>query len=206
MIHDPLVHGYSQAVAVASASFASFVAVTTSIALGGVLLNSALLFLPSTFGLPVAAAGLSALLVAAYLFGRKAYRCILRSVGRSGGSKDLRQQRQLSWLQFRDEILMDCLRAQRNLADGLAPEPAFLNLFRRQSSRRYFPKLRGGRRDHAHNLYEVVRSFQVRARATTSPDKALIDDWLRAAVQDTVIPLSRRRRRRWADTSVIDSP
>lgn len=121
-------------------------------------------------------------------------------------SNELRQQRQLSWLQFRDELLMDCLRAQRNLADGLAPEPTFLNLFRRQSSRRYFSKLTGGRRDHAHSLYEVVRSFQVRARATTSPDRALIDDWLRAAVQDTVIPLSRRRRRRWADTSVIDSP
>lgn len=121
-------------------------------------------------------------------------------------SKDLRQQRQLSWPQFRDEILMDCLTVQTNLADRLAPEPAFLNLFRRQSSRRYFSKLRGERRDHAHSLYEVVRSFQVRARATASPDRALIDDWLRAAVQDTVIPLSRRRRRRWAATSVIDSP
>lgn len=121
-------------------------------------------------------------------------------------SKDLRQQRQLYWPQFRDEILMDCLRVQTNLADELAPEPAFLNLFRRQSSRRYFSKLRGERRDRAHSLYEVVRSFQVRARATASPDRALIDDWLRAAVQDTVIPLSRRRRRRWADTSVIDSP
>lgn len=121
--------------------------------------------------------------------------------------KDLpQQQRQLSWLRFRDEILMDCLRAQQNLADGLAPEPAFLNLFRRQSARRYFLKLRGERRESAHSLYEVVRSFQVRARATASPDRALIDDWLQAAVQDAVIPLSRRRRRWWADTRVIDSP
>lgn len=121
--------------------------------------------------------------------------------------KDLcQQQRQLSWTQFRDEILMDCLRVQTNLVDGLAPEPAFLNLFRRQSSRRYFSKLRGERRDSAHSLYELVRSFQVRARATASPDRALIDDWLRAAVQDSEIPLPRRRRRRWAVTNVIDCP
>ncbi|OHU76098.1 hypothetical protein BKG84_24705 [Mycobacteroides chelonae] len=121
--------------------------------------------------------------------------------------KDLcQQQRQLSWTQFRDEILMDCLRVQTNLADGLNPEPAFLNLFRRPSSRRYCSKLRGERRDRAHSLYELVRSFQGRARATSSPDRALIDDWLRAAVQDTAIPLSRRRRRRWAGTSVIDCP
>lgn len=84
--------------------------------------------------------------------------------------KDLcQQQGQLSWTQFRDEILMDCLRVQTTLADGLNPEPAFLNLLRRQSSRRYFSKLRGERRDRAHSLYELVPSFQVRARATASP-------------------------------------
>lgn len=87
MIDDPLVHGYSRAVAVASASFASFVAVTTSIVLGGVLLKSALPFLPGAFGLPFAAAGLSALLVTAYLFGRKAYRCILRLVIRRADNR-----------------------------------------------------------------------------------------------------------------------
>ncbi|SHQ49580.1 Uncharacterised protein [Mycobacteroides abscessus subsp. massiliense] len=76
----------------------------------------------------------------------------------------------------------------------------------RQLSRRYFSKLRGERRDSAHSLYELVRSFQVRARATASPDRALIDDWLRAAVQDSEIPLPRRCRRRWAVTSVIDCP
>ncbi|SHY53629.1 Uncharacterised protein [Mycobacteroides abscessus subsp. abscessus] len=82
MIDDPLLYGYSRAVAVAAALSASFFAVTISIVVVAALLSSALVMCPSAFGLPTAATGLMTLLVAAYLLSRRVYRGVFRLVMR----------------------------------------------------------------------------------------------------------------------------
>lgn len=80
--HDSLTYGSSRAFAVWCAIYTSMSVAAFSTVTGALLLHWTLTQLPSTLGLPAAAAGPVAVLAAAYSLSRRTYRGVIGIPGR----------------------------------------------------------------------------------------------------------------------------
>lgn len=111
--------------------------------------------------------------------------------------------RQLTWCQFVDELRADCRKVQVRALDALMPEPRLFKAFRFPRSIAASAQALEGQL-HAEDVLALVHDFETRAKVACSHDRqAVIDDWMRA-VRDDAVPLSPRRRTRWAQTEVVD--